>query len=187
MPSYVVLLRSVNVGGSNRLTMADLRSVLAGLGHADVATLIQSGNAVFTGDGTVGPGELGAAIEAALEERCGFRPAATVRAGRQLRRIVEGNPFAHLGEDRLHVAFMVRPVEEAVVARLPRGAGAAGEQLGATGEQFAVVDQEVYLHLPDGVGRSKLPARLERRIGSPLTLRNWRTVRKLCEMAADNQ
>lgn len=72
MPTHVALLRGVNVGGRNKVPMADLRKVLTSLGYTDVATYVQSGNAVFTTERT-DTGALAAAIERAIAENVGVR------------------------------------------------------------------------------------------------------------------
>src|SRR4051812_20283268 len=91
---YVALFRAVNVGGNGMLAMADLRSVLAGLGYSDVVTILQSGNAVF-GAREQSAALVGKAIETTIAERLGVSPDVMVRSATEWEMIVERNPFPH--------------------------------------------------------------------------------------------
>jgi uncharacterized protein (DUF1697 family) len=164
MPAYVALLRGVNVGGSRKLPMASLRSLVESLGHTDVTTYIQSGNVIFTSDGDVDPHTL----EAAIEHKLGLDVAVTLRTRADLTRIVKANPFSGVG-------FMTAKPKPATVADLD------GERFAP--EAFAIKGREIYLHLPNGMGRSKLPPYLDRRLATPTTVRTWNTVLKLLELA----
>jgi uncharacterized protein (DUF1697 family) len=172
------MLRSVNVGGRNRLAMDDLRGVASTLGYRDVATYVQSGNLVFTASGS------SAAVARAIEQRLAvdfdLSVPVIVRSRSQMRSVLRGNPFAHLEVDAktIHVTFLAdRPEAEGVV-QLEASAGRFGH------DRLAVVGSDVYLHCPGGYGETKLNnAFLERRLGVTATTRNWRTVTTLAEMA----
>ncbi len=170
MSTYVALLRGVNVGGQNKVPMAALKELWASLGYRDVRTLIQSGNVVFTSERSVDPVDLGAAITG----RWGIDVTVVLRNGADLRAVVEADPLPDADRAKLHVGFMARPPAASVVRGLDGSAFAP--------EEFAVVGREVYLHMPNGLGRSKLPAWLGRRLNVPVTIRNWNTVTKLLEM-----
>ena len=173
MATYVALLRGVNVGGKNTVPMADLRGVFESLGHGAVRTFIQSGNVVFTARKAVVPTSLETAIAAEL----GVKTVVVVRTRRELENIVKASPFAGADPSKLHVGFMTRKPTAAVVAQLD------GEPF--LPEEFAVRGSEIYLHLPNGMGRTKLPGYLDRRLGIPTTVRNWKTVNKLVELAGE--
>ncbi len=175
MTRYAALLRGVNVGGRNRVSMAELRACLTGLGYLDVVTHLQSGNAVFTAaEGQ--PERVAAAVEGQLEDALGRRVAVTVRTAEELRTVVEGNPLAVSDPARFLVVFLSEPVSPGWLGEVDPAAFAP-ERMRATG-------REVYLDLPDGIHRAKLPKLVERRAPGTCTARNWNTVTRLAELAA---
>jgi uncharacterized protein (DUF1697 family) len=167
----VALLRGVNIG-AHQVAMADLRAEFESLGHTRVDTYIQSGNVVFTAGPQLDP----AGIAAALAARFGFRIPVLLRSAAELRRVVNANPFPSVAGTRLHVAFMADPVAAGADGSLDR------EQF--LPEEFAVDGSEIFMHLPGGMARTKLPAYLERRLRTSFTVRNWNTVERLAAMAA---
>jgi uncharacterized protein (DUF1697 family) len=171
MPTYVGLLRGVNVGGKNKLPMADLRALVESLGHTEVTTYIQSGNIVFTSAKTVAPKTL----ETAITEAFGFEITVVLRTSAELAKVVKANPFAGADPSKMHVGFMAAKPAKAVVAKID---AARFEP-----DEFAVRGAELYLYLPNGMGRAKLPDYLGRQLKIPTTVRNWNTVIKLLELA----
>lgn len=171
----IVLLRGVNVGGKNRLPMDELARLLEGLGLEDVETYIQSGNAVGRSVGEAAS-TLGEALAAAIEERHGFRPRVLVLGADRLLEAVDANPFPEATDEPgfLHLLFLDRPPPSPDLDSLAKIATAS--------ERFHLARDVFYLHTPDGFGRSKLAARVERFLGVAATARNWRTVSKLREM-----
>ena len=106
MATHVALLRGINVGGRNKVAMADLRDIMTSLGHTDVATYIQSGNVVFTTD-EKDTATVAAAIEKAVEDRAGVRSAVLVLSRAQLARIARDNPYPDEPNPKLvHVVFL---------------------------------------------------------------------------------
>jgi uncharacterized protein (DUF1697 family) len=97
------------------------------------------------------------------------------RSSAELAHVVERNPFPRADRSKLHVGFMAAKPATAVLAALD------GEPF--LPDEFAVVGSELYLHLPDGMGRTKLPDYVVRRLKVPTTVRNWNTVMKLVELA----
>ncbi|OII62276.1 hypothetical protein BJP40_03440 [Streptomyces sp. CC53] len=176
---YAALLRGVNVGGAKKVPMAELRTVLTGLGHQDVRTYLQSGNAVFSAGSDVGEAALAEDLEAALEQRFGFHADCLVRSGAYLQGVVDACPFpaADLEPRQLHVTYfsaLVTPERFASV-----------DQDTFLPEEFRLGERELYLYVPDGLGRSKLADTLARPAllkGLTATTRNWNTVVKLAEM-----
>ncbi|GAA4606582.1 DUF1697 domain-containing protein [Actinoallomurus liliacearum] len=170
MARYAALLRGVNVTGNSRLAMADLRAWLAELGYTDVRTHLNSGNAVFTAPEE--PTErIAAAIEDRLTARLGRAVPVVVRTAAELAAVVEGNPLEVRDPARSAVAFLAEPpAPERLRALKP--AEFAPEEVGL-GESV------LYLYFPNGQGRSTLGPTLERRLGVPMTVRNWNTVTKL--------
>lgn len=177
MPTYVALLRSVNVAGHGRLSMGDLQRTFLTLGHADVSTYIQTGNVLFRSPSNSMP-KLTQAIEQQLHIDFGSAPAVLLRTVPDLTRVVATSPFAKQGADpaRHHVTFLAEtpsPERLAAFSAPPSGR-----------DELVIIGQEVYVHTPDGYGNSKLSgALLERRLGVVTTTRNWNTVTKLCELA----
>jgi uncharacterized protein (DUF1697 family) len=174
---YVLLLRGINLGARNRIAMADLRGLLADLGHSDVRTHLQSGNAVVDAP-TRSPAAVRSAVEAALAARYPFAVPVVVRTPAQLVAVVAHDPFRDVATDdaRYSVLFADRAVGADALADLRAEAYAP--------ERVAVRGSEVYLWMPDGQHRSRLAAVVERRLeGRTVTLRNWRTVRALAELA----
>ena len=170
MATTVGLLRGVNVGGRT-LPMAELREVVESLGFGDVRTYIQSGNVLFSAPRRPKPD----VVEAAIARRFGLEVDVMLRSPAELRRVIERNPFPNAEPSRLHVGFMARRPAPADVAALDEEAFAP--------EQFAILGTELYLHLPNGMGRTKLPDYVLRRVKVPTTVRNWNTVTKLAELA----
>jgi uncharacterized protein (DUF1697 family) len=170
VPTTVALLRAVNVGG-RKLPMADLRELVESLGFSDVRTYIQSGNVVFSSSRAPTP----TVLEAAIEQRFGLIVDVILRSAAQLERALEQDPFPAADRARVHVGFMASKPGAAVVRGIDADSFAP--------EAFAVVGAELYLHLPNGMGRTKLPDYVLRRLKVPTTLRNWKTVTKLAELA----
>lgn len=180
MPTHLALLRGINVGGHNRVAMADLRAVVEALGHADVATYIASGNVVFTserGDARALASELADAIAHQL----GVTPSVVVLTRDELAQAVAANPFAEVTEPtRLHAIFLADQLTAEQIAELR----AAQERAATDGSRDRTVagGRTVYLHTPDGMARSALAEQLTRTTVPRGTARNWRTVTRLLEL-----
>ena len=184
MPTHVALLRGINVGGRNKVAMADLRTVVESLGHGDVATYIQSGNVVFTSnrsDTAAMAGELGRA----LEETLGVRSSVVVLSRAELAKVIADNPFPDEANPRhLHAIFRGAEVDAREAAAVAAAERRARERGGR--DQAKVVGRAVYLRTPDGLGRSELAAQLARSNPDAKdrggTARNWATVTRLLAM-----
>lgn len=180
MTTYAALLRGINVGGSKKVPMADLRTLLTGLGHTGVRTHLQSGQAVFT----TGHGDedaLAAELSRAIEERFGFPVDVLVRDHGYLKAVAEACPFpaADLEPRQLHVTYFSAPVAPDRYADIDAAAYLP--------EEFRLGDRCLYLYAPEGLGRSGLAEALSRpRLTKGLiaTSRNWNTVLKLVELTA---
>jgi uncharacterized protein (DUF1697 family) len=170
----VALLRGINVGGRTTVPMAQLRATVESIGATDVTTYIQSGNVVLTSP--LEEAELRALLERAVADRFGVSPTVMVRTAEEIADVVDHTPYPQADEKTVHVAFLHEPPDDAAHDRL--------ESIETGEETFAVRGREVYLHLPHGLGRSKLADTVVRRLEQPTTMRNWRTVNKLVEMSA---
>jgi uncharacterized protein (DUF1697 family) len=175
---YAALLRGINLGARNRIAMADLRDLFAGMGAEDVTTHLQSGNVVFRS--TVGSASrLSGTIEGEIRSRFGLDVVVLLRTRAELGDVVAGNPLAGRGREtkHLHVTFLRdAPAPKRVRALEARDFGP---------DELRVLRREAYLRCPNGYGRSKLSnAYLERELGVAATTRNWKTVTTLAELAA---
>ena len=173
---YVVFLRGINVGGHAKIAMADLRAMLADLGYADVATLLQSGNAVLTADD--GPAEVATTIEDRLHTDTGLNVRCVVRTADELRDVLAGDPYRGHANDpaKYVVGFMDNAPATAKVAAIDPAAYAPDE--------FRVVGREAYIWCPNGLANTKLTGQfLEKKLGVAMTARNWNTCQKVLALA----
>jgi uncharacterized protein (DUF1697 family) len=174
---FVALLRGVNVGGKAKLPMAELRRLAESCGLEDVQTYIQSGNLVFR-TRRRSASAISTALREAIRTDIGIDPAVILRTAAELRSAVEANPFLARGAEaaQLHAVFLDEAGPSSALDGLDRDKYLP--------EEFEVRGREVYLLLPNGMGRSQLAADLGRR--GPVrdgTARNWRTVTTLLDMA----
>jgi uncharacterized protein (DUF1697 family) len=189
--THVALLRGINLGARNKIAMAKLRAVVESLGHTDVATYIQSGNVIFTakgGAGRAGRGTaaLAAELEGAVAAGTGVAARVIVLSRAELARVVRDNPYPEERNPRaVHAVFLSgRPGADLAVA-----VAAAQEKAAAKGSRDTarLVGRTLYLHTPDGFGRSDLAAQLVAAASGAKatvagTARNWATVTKLLAM-----
>jgi uncharacterized protein (DUF1697 family) len=172
---YVALLRGINVGGKTKIAMAALRDICASVGCEEVVTYIQSGNVVLESKLTAD--KLRAALEEAIAGEFGFNPAVMIRTAKEMSAVVDRNPFAGTDDKTVHVGFL-HAAPDAATKKCLAAIDCAPEELTAVG-------RDIYLHLPNGVGRAALPVQMERCLRpTPVTVRNWRTVTKLAELAS---
>jgi uncharacterized protein (DUF1697 family) len=176
MPTYVSLLRGINVSGRNRISMADLRALYEAHGHHDVSTYVQSGNVVSHSNAR-SAATVTREIERAITDDLGLDVTVLVRTPAQLATLVDANPLVGDGVDpnTLHVTFLASRPARAEVAALDGRRYAPDE--------FVVVGDAVYLVCPNGYGRTKINnTYFERALGVAATTRNWKTVNQLLEL-----
>ncbi|HEY1985854.1 MAG TPA: DUF1697 domain-containing protein [Terracidiphilus sp.] len=182
MPTYIALLRAVNVGGYGKLPMASLRELLQTLGYRNVQTYIQSGNAVFEAPGPAP--QVSTAIAAALEKLTGAPVGVMIRTHQQLARVIDENPFAAEAAEngaKVHVGFLAAPAAAAAQEGLNR----VVHQYPKRRDRFHLSGDTLYLHLPDGAAETKFSGKtMDRALGVAATARNWNTVLKLHAMSA---
>jgi uncharacterized protein (DUF1697 family) len=161
------------------LPMKDLAKIFADAGCTDVRTYIQSGNVIFKKARSAAG--IADKIAANIEKRFGFRIPVILRTDEQLRKTIRDNPYLAAGVDAkaLHVYFL---------AELPNARAIAGlDPARSATDTFQVCGQEIYLHLPNGMGRSKLTnAYFDSKLATTCTARNWATVLKLAAMMEAN-
>lgn len=180
MPTHVALLRGINVGRANRIAMADLRAVVADLGHAEVATYLQSGNVVFSPAHEKDPSALATELSDSIERRLAVSCHVVVLTASQWRSVVAANPYptqAAADPTTVHAAVQqdeFTSAEREALTRLLHEATAAGSP-----DHLTLAGRATYLWTPGGLGRSTLAERLTRAKGpgkDRTTARNWRTV-----------
>jgi uncharacterized protein (DUF1697 family) len=169
------LLRGINLGARNKVSMADLKELVAALNAQDVETYLRSGNVVFSS--TASPAQLATEIEKRISRDLGLDVSVLLRSKSELEKVVAGNPFA--GDvTKLHVTFLAEAPKRSLVGTIDAERFAPDE--------LRVFRREVYLHCPNGYGRSKLSnAFFEKRLGVAATTRNWRTVTELARLAGN--
>jgi uncharacterized protein (DUF1697 family) len=172
--TYIALLRGINVGGRHKVAMADLRALCTDAGCQSVTTYIQSGNVVFRHPAR-SPGKLGADLAARLEAMTGFTVAVVLRTAAQMAAVVADNPFPQVEPTELHVTFLSSDPP-------PRALDAVDPDPFAP-DEFVLHGRQIYLHLPNGLARTKLPQALNV-FPTPVTTRNWKTVLKLVELSS---
>lgn len=174
---YVALLRGLNVGAHNRIGMKDLAAVFQAAGCAEVETYIQSGNVLFEAKAPLAS-KVPGLVSAALREDFDVASPVVLREAQELAAVVKNNPFLRRGEDvsTLHVGFLATTPEAARVKAL--------DPARSPPDEFQVMGRELYLHFPNGLGRSKLTnAWFDAQLKTLSTVRNWNTVLELAKRA----
>lgn len=170
-----ILLRAVNLGGRNKVPMAELRPLCERIGLRDVSTYIASGNILCATPER--PDELLRELESAIEAEFGVTTTAVARTHDELDAVVAGNPYTDFEPRLLHVVYL---------AGLPDADGVAAlAERDFAPDECTVVGREVYARYATGSHASKLtPPVMQRLLGVPGTARNWRTALKLAELTA---
>lgn len=177
MATFIALLRGINVGGHRPVPMTELRALAGLLGYGSVQSYIQSGNLLFTASGKADAHAQ--ALEQATLKRFGFPVDVVVRSSKQWLEYLEQNPFPALS------AKEPKAVMLALCRKQPLRDAAGLLQERATGKERVEMEGDaLWIHYANGFARTKLtPALLDRLAGSPVTMRNWRTVQQLAAMA----
>ena len=176
MARLVVLLRGINLGSRNRISMPELRRALEDAGYDDVQTYLQSGNVVLTS--TASAKRVARDFERLIADRFGLEIGVVARTRNELAEVVKRNPLARVARDpkRYQVSFLERKPTAEIVREL--------ESVAADREEVVSIGREIYAWHPAGVARSKLWAQLAgKNLGVTATARNWTTVTKLLELA----
>ena len=178
MGRYVALLRGINVGRNKTIAMADLRELLTGLGHADVRTHLQSGNALFTATGP--PATLSKQIEAALQDELGMDVRCLIRSAKEMRAVIDANPLADVatnGSRFLALFLSAAPNPKLLKEHNPVDLAPADIRIG---------DRVIYQWCPDGIlAAPAISGFVEKNLKVVATARNWNTVTRLGELLAE--
>jgi uncharacterized protein (DUF1697 family) len=179
MAVRLVLLRGINLGPRNRVSMATLKKALTDQGLAPVRTYLQSGNVVLSSE--LSESRLADAVKSVVRERFEIDVDVLVRSRKELAAVVANNPLTAIATDpkRYQVSFLARKLDRASLQRL--------RSLADESERLEAVGRELYAWHPKGVARSKLWAALAARtLGVPATARNWSTVESLLALADEH-
>ena len=178
MSTCIALIRGINVGVGKRVAMADLRDLVADLGHTDVRTLLNSGNVVFKSQ-RPNVVKVSSGIEAAIAAKCGFSANVMVVTAQELDRIIDENPLLRLAKEpsKHLVAFVghakyLDPLRPLLKERWKPDA-------------LAITQRAGYLWCATGLLDSKMALAFNRKAGATVTTRNWATVLKLQAAAKD--
>ena len=192
MASHVALLRGINVGGRNKVPMADLRQVVASLGHTGVSTYIQSGNVLFSTTDTDNA-KLAAELESAITERFGLWASVVVLSRDGLAGVLDANPYQDEPNPKLvHVVFLNAEPPRDLLDRLAAAQSAAAAK--GSRDTVQAAGGALFLHTPDGYGTSELAQAVFRIISAPAgqkkhplaaTARNWATATKLLSLCEE--
>lgn len=199
MASHVALLRGINVGGRNKVPMADLREVVASLGHTGVSTYIQSGNVLFSTRDT-DTAKLAAALESAIEERFGLWSSVVVLSRDELAQVLAANPYPDEPNPKMvHVVFLNAELPGSLLDRISAAEGAAAAKGSRDTVQVTAPSAgqppALFLHTPDGFGTSELAQNVFKLIAPPkksrpglaATARNWSTATKLLSLCEEKK
>jgi uncharacterized protein (DUF1697 family) len=167
MTTYIALLRAVNVGGTGKLPMAELKAMCIELGFASVQTYIASGNVVF--QSKLAEKKVKAALEARLEIYAGKKVGVLIRTAAEMTDVLANNPFPNTAPNRCVAIFLDEPPT----------ANAMEGVTGRNGEEIVIGTRELYVHYGDGMADSKLKISAAK----AGTARNMNTVAKLAGMA----
>jgi uncharacterized protein (DUF1697 family) len=180
MTIYIALLRGINVGGKNKIKMADLKSMFEGIGMCRVKTYIQSGNVLFETDEE--EESLRQKLEQEIEATCGFSVSVILRTSEELKKVAENCPFS---QDKIAEAIATAEGESLYVSFLQTEPSKEGierlEAYKSETEEYKIVDRDMYLLFPQSILKSKLANNLHK-LDVPVTVRNWKTVNKLVSL-----
>ncbi len=186
MPTHVALLRGINLGGRNRVAMADLRALVGELGHTDVSTYIQSGNVLFSALPDIAAPAIAQAMTAAIAAKLGVTAPVVVVTREELGGIVDANPFPVEPEPRrVHAVVLSEPPGPDLLGKLDAAVAQAAEA--SAPDSVLAVGRTLYVHTPQGYGTSDLAQNVIKIVNSPKTgvtgtARNWATMTKLLEL-----
>jgi uncharacterized protein (DUF1697 family) len=189
MATHVALLRGINVGGRNKVPMAELREVVSSLGHTGVTTYIQSGNVLFTAADS-DTAKLESSLEAAITGAFGVKSSVVVLSRDELAQILDRNPYPDESNPKLvHVVFLNAELPPDLLDRLKAAESASAAK--GSRDTITAIGPALYVHTPDGFGPSELAQVLFRIIGTAgkhsvtATARNWATSTKLLSLCED--
>ena len=178
MKRHIILLRGINVGGKHKLPMANLRSLLTNNGFKEVATYIQSGNIMVVSNESAAT--ITKKVHDLIFDAFGYDLPLVTLTQEEIQEAIANNPYSASETDikKLHVSFLASAPSIQSIDNTPRF---------ETNDQFHVTDKTVYIHCPDGYGKTKYTnSFFEKHLQTAATTRNWRTTLKLLAMVSDS-
>jgi uncharacterized protein (DUF1697 family) len=179
MPTYISMLRGINLGGHKLVAMERLRALFESLGYKEVRTYINSGNVIFRG-GKMSTSNLSRKLEKEIEGTFGFSVPVLTKTAEEIAQAVQCNPFVKdkaIDPTKLHVTFLWQAPAANDLKKL--------EALVGAHDRYCCLNSEVYLYCPNGYSETKLANNtIEKLLGSGATTRNWKTVNTLHEMSS---
>ncbi|MFT4030992.1 MAG: DUF1697 domain-containing protein [Siphonobacter sp.] len=170
MENFVSILRGINLGNHNKISMPELKALYEKLGFNKVQTYIQSGNVIFETEETP---TLAQTIEQGITSQFGFEIPVIIRRKSALAQIIAGNPFLKDNsafEDKMHVTLLANEPTPAVIEKIHD----------YPPDQYKIIGKEIYLYCPNGYGRTKLTNTFfEKKLKVIATTRNWRTINEI--------
>jgi uncharacterized protein (DUF1697 family) len=180
MPVYIALLRGINIGAHKRMKMEKLRASCEGLGFAEVKTYIQSGNVIFKAP-KLSPTALSKKLGECIVKDFGFSAEVISRSREEMKEIIDNNPFVKergMDSSKLHVAFLSDAPSISGLRKL--------QELTLAPDRVSVGNKEIYFYFPNGVSGSSLWKHpLDKVLSVAGTMRNWKTVTTLYQMATE--
>jgi uncharacterized protein (DUF1697 family) len=180
MPIYIAMLRGINIGPHKRMKMDKLRACCEGLGFADVKTYIQSGNVIFKTP-KLSPAALATKLGECIVKDFGFSAEVILRSREEMKEIIDDNSFTKergIDLSKLHVLFLSASASVAALKKL--------QELTLAPDRTHNSGKEIYFYFPNGVSGSSLWKHpLDRVLSLPVTMRNWKTVTTLYQMAME--
>ena len=174
MAMFVALLRGINLGPRNRVPMAELRAALEEAGYEGPRTHLQTGNVILRTSGSAK--KVGESVGEVVQKEFGLDIPVIVRTAAQIEKVASENPFSKADAATLHVAFLESKPTAAAARKL--------SDLTFDPEEFELRGSELYLRYPAGLGRSKMsPSLFEKGLETSATVRTWKVVTKLAELA----
>ncbi len=181
MQTFISILRGINVSGQKKILMADLKALYESLKFKEVITYIQSGNVIFRSDGKLSDLELAKKIETAIYKKYSFNVPVIIRSVEEIRKIISINPLLkekNIYIDRLFVSFLSEIPNQLNLESI--------KMIDYSPDRFTIIGKEAFLYVPESYGETKLSNTFfENKLKVTATTRNWKTVNKLLEIAAE--
>lgn len=181
MKTYISILRGINVSGQKKILMIDLKALYESLALENVTTYIQSGNVIFKTNLELPNEELAKKIEQSVYEKYNFDVPVVIRSMEEIENVISANPFLKerdINTEKLHVTFLADAPRKASLESL--------KNCDYPPDRFVIIGKEVFLHCPGRYGETKLSNKFfENQLKVSATTRNWKTINKLLEIAAN--
>ena len=180
MQTFISILRGINVSGQKKILMADLKALYENLKFREVKTYIQSGNVVFKSDSKLSDIQLAKNIEKEISSKFNFEVPVIIRTKEELKNTIDQNPFVkekNIDLKKLHVTFLSETPDKEKIEQI--------KNLDFSPDKFKIKDKEIYLHIPESYGETKLSNKFfENKLKITATTRNWNTVNRLFDLAS---